>query len=176
MKTYVISLRKRSDRRKQLSLPFDYEFLLQDRLTGVAGIGWSLANLGCMLGHRQAIELAKKQKLEEVLVLEDDARLVAEIPKEMPSPITFLGGDNQGTHIIGSHAVYYHSSTFQTILEQLPTLTQLQASEHPYMLDPYDVWLSKHGVGYVDVFKSFDEENGDIPHGGKHSTKQLTTI
>ena len=148
-------------------MPFDYEFLLQDRVTGVIGVDWSLANIGCMLGHRQAIQLAKDQGLDEVLVLEDDAELVGEMPTTFSHAITFLGGDKHGEQIVGSHAVYYHSSIFDAMLKVLPTLEQLQSLEYPPMLDPYDLWLSQQGVGYVNSFISFDEEHGDIPHGGK---------
>ena len=177
MKTYVISLKERSDRREKFSMPFDYEFLLQDRVTNVVGIDWSLANLGCMLGHRQAVKLAKDEGLTGVLVLEDDAELVGNMPKELSyTAITFLGGNFYGTHVIGSHAVYYPASSFDYLLNTLPTLDQLQASEHPPMLEPYDTWLSKHGVDYRNIFKSFDEEQGDIPHGGKHSNNKLLTV
>jgi hypothetical protein len=175
MKTYVISLKERSDRREKFSLPCDYEFLLQDRVTGVHGVRWCLANLGCMLGHRQAIQLAKEQGLDEVLVLEDDAKLENGIPNKMPHAVTFLGGDKHHGYIVGSHAVYYHSSSFDPLLEALPTLEQLQDSKHPPMLDPYDLWLSRQGVGYANSFISFDEENGDIPHGGKIKQELLTT-
>ena len=167
MKTYVISLKERSDRRDRFSLPFDYKFLLQDRVTGVMGIDWCLANLGCMLGHKQAIQLAKDQKLDEVLVLEDDAELIGKMPEEMPNAITFLGGDLHGSNIVGSHAVYYHSSIFDRLLKLIPSLEQLQESQHPCMMNPYDLWLSSFEVGYINIFKSFDEENGNIPHGGK---------
>jgi hypothetical protein len=177
MKTYVISLKERADRREKFSMPFEYEFLIQERLTKVLGISWSLANLGCMLGHRQAIQLAKDQGLDAVLVLEDDAELVGEIPSGMPEPVTFLGGDTHGTHIIGSHAVCYQRSSFDPLLNALPTLEQLQAAKHPPMFEPYDAWLSR-GAGYVDVFKSFDEDGGDIPHGGKYqnSTNSASVI
>jgi len=176
MKTYVISLHERSDRREKFSLPFDFEFLLQDRVTGVVGIDWSLANLGCMLGHRQAIQLAKDQGLDEVLVLEDDAELVGEMPTELHSDFpTFLGGDIHGENVVGSHAVYYPSSVFNHLLKLLPSLEQLQSIEHPCMLDPYDLWLSNFKVGYNNIFKSFDEDGGDIPHGGKIKQELLTT-
>lgn len=180
MKTYVISLHERSDRREKFFLPFDFEFLLQDRVTGVVGIDWSLANLGCMLGHRQAIQLAKDHELDEVLVLEDDAELVGEMPTGLHSDFpTFLGGDIQGKNVVGSHAVYYPSSVFDELLKLLPSKEQLQNSEHPCMLDPYDLWLSNFKVGYINIFKSFDDDNGNIPHGGKVTTtkkQQLATI
>lgn len=175
MKTYVISLKERSDRREKFSMPFTYEFLLQDRVTGVIGIDWSLSNIGCMLGHRQAIQLAKDQGLDQVLVLEDDAELINKIPDKMSNAITFLGGNKHDGYIVGSHAVYYHSSAFDYLLKVLPTLEQLQELKHPPMIDPYDVWLSRHEVGYSESFISFDEENGDIPHGGKNKQELLTT-
>jgi len=177
MKAYVISLKERKDRRAKLYLPFDFELLLQERLTGVIGIDWSLGNLGCMLGHRQAIQLAKDNGLNEVLVLEDDAEMTGELPETMPYPITFLGGDFTAdtlqsgdiyTNILGTHAVYYKNTVFDALLEQLPSLKELQTSNIPFMLEPYDIWLSKNGVGYVNAFKSFDETNSDISHGKKN--------
>ena len=184
MKTYVISLKERQDRRDRFHLPFEYEFLIQERLTGVVGIDWSLGNLGCMLGHRQAVELAKQQGLNEVLVLEDDADIKSELPKKFPFPLTFLGGDftegsqelnnERFTNIVGSHAVYYHNSTFDYLLQTLPSLVQLRELKDPFMLEPYDIWLSKNGVGYLNIFESNDEENSDIPHGKKIKTKLLT--
>ena len=184
MKTYVISLKERQDRRDRFHLPFEYEFLIQERLTGVVGIDWSLGNLGCMLGHRQAVELAKQQGLNEVLVLEDDADIKSELPKKFPFPLTFLGGDftegsqelhnERFTNIVGSHAVYYHKSTFDYLLQTLPSLAQLRELKDPFMLEPYDIWLSKNGVGYLNIFESNDEENSDIPHGKKIKTKLLT--
>lgn len=103
-------------------------------------------HIGCTLSHRRIIERAQKQGLQNVLVFEDDAlfledtlqhlgRSIEEL-KTRPWKIFHLGGHKWGHRfrkaegcrflespcepLTCSHAVAYHHSVYQRILDDLP--------------------------------------------------------
>lgn len=71
MKTLIINLKSREDRRQEIlqevaKIPFlDYEI--------VDAIEHKNTKIGCTLSHKLCIEIAKQRKLPYVLILEDDA-------------------------------------------------------------------------------------------------------
>lgn len=103
-------------------------------------------HIGCALSHRRIVERAKQQGLQNVLIFEDDAvfldetlpalgRSVEEL-KRLPWQVFHLGGhkwqhrfpkapgcrflENPCTELTCSHAVAYHHSVYQKILDDLP--------------------------------------------------------
>ncbi|WP_194835677.1 hypothetical protein [Nocardia sp. XZ_19_369] len=128
--------------------------------------------LGCALSHRRAIEMARVQSLESILVFEDDAvflngtiwvlrHSVRELMR-VPWKLFYLGGfysdqenplgiDNPAPNaaflrhapgLVTTHAIAYHRSVFDQILDELPADPE---SMRCFLAD-YD--------GHVDVYYS----------------------
>ncbi len=181
VKTYIISLRDRKDKRDKLALDFPHTFLLQERAAPKWGIGWVRGDTGCALGHRQAVELAFIRDLPAVLVLEDDA--VPVDPDYVPTledathPVTFLGGEplpesvydvEAGTvvGVVGTHAVLYRADAYRDILEGVPGFFERVRHRSQLPVDvPYDHWLSRRGVGFKNRFVQNFSLGSDIREG-----------
>jgi len=115
-------------------------------------------HIGCGLSHRQIVEKAKRQGLNNVLVLEDDAIFLDDINlhlqrsinelKQQDWKVFYLGGQKGGQvfpkvsgcqyleiskGLIGTQAIAYHHSFFDDMLENLPP-----------DIDSIKVWLQNH--------------------------------
>lgn len=160
MFTLVVSLKDRQDRRDAFSLPWEYEFVLQDRIINPRLTkGFGTSNLGAAAAHRSAIQIAKDRGVDEVLVLEDDAVYIPYMPKGSIGEVTFLGGiktpftsavkcgegEYSVTNISAAHAVIYRKSIFDKILREIPSNEQVQRIT-TNLSQPYEWWLSQHPV------------------------------
>ncbi len=117
-------------------------------------------HIGCALSHRKAIANAHHNKLENILVFEDDAIFLSGADTllkmalrdfNQPWQLLYLGGvyqrelfdfDNDtprveampdGQYLTCTHAVAYHHSVFETLLNELPDNEADMVS-----------WLKKH--------------------------------
>ncbi|MFJ3214883.1 glycosyltransferase [Kitasatospora sp. NPDC086801] len=115
-------------------------------------------HIGCALSHRRAIQQARTDGLESLLVLEDDAlflpgstwvlrRALAELDGRAWS-LLYLGGADWGrtfpraegchhleavTGITTTHAIAYHHSVFADLLDELPDT-----------VEGMGVWIRRH--------------------------------
>lgn len=157
--TFVISLRGRGDRRKAFSLPWECEFILQDRIINDnIEDGFSRSNLGAACAHRSAVAKAKELGLPEVLVLEDDAVYISGSPVKSLGKITFLGGiatpyteavksgeSLKVKNISAAHAIIYREDSYDRVLQNIPT--NEQANKLPnHVSMPYEWWLTEEFV------------------------------
>lgn len=161
----IINLKKRTDRWEKLT---DHLKLYKDRLTFVDSFHRLEAVMeptspakGCMLSHRNAIQLAKGQFWDSVLVVEDDVRFRNDVPEIWNSVMEELK-DNATWNIIfgasvrvrpkdlnkysphllglrspngiltGTHCVLYHSRCYDAVIDMIDKEIQ---SDYPYHLD-----------------------------------------
>ena len=106
IKSYVINLKRRTDRLKEINLPFQYEvFEATDGKEKFSDFGKMQGHIGCLDSHRRLINLAKKDKIETLMVMEDDIevcedfndkliKVMTELPEDWD--LLYLGGWNVG--------------------------------------------------------------------------------
>ncbi len=115
-------------------------------------------HIGCVLSHRQIVEKAKLQGLNNVLVLEDDAIFLDDINLHLQRSIKELIQQNWKVFYLGGHkwgqvfpkvsgcqyleipkgltctqAISYHHSFFNVMLENIPS-----------EVDSVEIWLQTH--------------------------------
>jgi len=144
------------DVRKDLELQ-KHEKLLQENFS-------LLAMCGCMLSHRMIIEDAKSKKFKNILVFEDDIRILEnnilglkkslnELDKQ-EWDIFYLGatylfpfakkGENLVTVLNGAyatHAISYNNTVYDKILELLPSNPVDFLSCNEFDINAIDKWL-----------------------------------
>ncbi len=130
-------------------------------------------HIGCALSHRQIVEKAKRQGLNHVLVLEDDALFLDDIVlhlqrslKELKSQdwkVFYLGGTKWGQTyqkmsgcqylepkmLTSTHALAYHHSFFDEMLENIP-----------HDIDSMKIWLQTHRAIDQWLAKSIQPQGG----------------
>lgn len=106
-KKFVINLKRREDRLRELKLPFDYEIF--EATDGKIHFPNEVANLvghlGCWDSHRRLLEKIKEENIEYTLIFEDDAVVCDDFIKKMEIVVSelpedwdllYLGGWNTG--------------------------------------------------------------------------------
>lgn len=123
-----------------------------------------LAMCGCMLSHRKIIEQAKRADLNNVLVFEDDIKILEDSIgdihmslgqlAELDWDIFYLGATYLftlkavGSHLISTpegayatHAIAYNSSIYDQILDQLPSNPVEFLQSNQFEINAVDKWL-----------------------------------
>lgn len=141
-KKYVINLKRREDRLKELVLPFEYEvFEATDGKVAFPDAPIKLVgHYGCWDSHRRLLEKIKEEKIEYTLVLEDDVVVVDDfienlqlILNELPEDwdLLYLGGWNKGEikkyserlniaeHILTTHCFLVRQKFVDTMLDTI---------------------------------------------------------
>lgn len=134
-----------------------HETLLKDNFS-------LLAMCGCMLSHRKIIESAKRSDLDNVLIFEDDVKIlesnIGDVGRslseltELDWDIFYLGATYLftlkavGLHLINvpngayaTHAIAYNSSVFDQILELLPSKPLEFLQSNQFDVNAIDKWL-----------------------------------
>lgn len=124
----------------------------------------TLAMCGCTLSHRRIIEQAKQAGLKNVLVFEDDIKILKdnigniqnslEDLAELEWDVFYLGAtylyeiESVGEHLInvsngtyGAHAIAYNHSIFDHMLDLLPNDPQTLLQSDRFEVNVVDVWL-----------------------------------
>ena len=155
-------LKKKIERFSAIDVRHDPELRMHEKL--LKDNFSLLAMCGCMLSHRKIIEYAKRTDLNNVLVFEDDVKIlennVGNIHKSLTElakldwDIFYLGAtylftlEAVGSYLINTpkgayatHAIAYNSSIFDRILEWLPNepLEFLQSDR--FEVNAVDKWL-----------------------------------
>ena len=139
IKKYVINLKRRGDRLKKLNLPFKYEvFEATDGKEKFSEFGKMQGHIGCLDSHRRLINLAKKDNIETLMVMEDDIEVDKEfniklekIMNQLPEDwdLLYLGGWNVGENkkyselldvaekVLTTHAFIVKNKFFDTIID-----------------------------------------------------------
>ena len=135
----------------------EHEKLLQDNFS-------LLAMCGCMLSHRKIIEAAKTAGLKNVLVFEDDIRIVQENISSLKNSIKdlddhewdifYLGAtylwpiEKTGPYLVkvvegayATHAIAYNHTVFDKILDILPCTPQDFLESDHFEVNALDKWL-----------------------------------
>jgi len=134
-----------------------------------------LGMCGCMLSHRGIIESAWKEKLKNVLVFEDDVRIIAEnighIDKSLFEldrlewEVFYLGATylfplhevspylvNVANGAYATHAIAYGEKVFELILDTLPATPMAYMESKAFSVNAIDKWLQSdlfnHGRFY----------------------------
>lgn len=134
-----------------------------------------LANCGCTLSHRKIIESAMECGLENVLVFEDDIKIlennIADVHRslmdlaELDWTIFYLGAtylwalQPLGSHLVNvsngafaTHAIAYNRSIFSRILEILPSEPLEYVRADHFEVNAVDKWLQS---GFFDHRKFY---------------------
>lgn len=140
IKSYVINLKRRNDRLEKINLPFNYEiFEATDGKIDFADYPIKQQGfMGCWDSHRRLFTHVKNNKLDMVLVLEDDievcddfnnklSKVMSELPEDWD--LLYLGGWNVGDvekyseslnwakKVYTTHAFIVRDKFYDTILE-----------------------------------------------------------
>lgn len=142
MKSYVINLKRRNDRLKEINLPFDYEvFEATDGKIDFADYPVKQQGfMGCWDSHRRLFTQVKNDNLDMVLVLEDDIEVcenfndkLKTVMEELPEDwdLLYLGGWNVGEiekyseslnwakKVFTTHAFIVRSKFYDILLDQI---------------------------------------------------------
>lgn len=139
IKSYVINLKRRTDRLKEINLPFQYEvFEGTDGKEKFSDHGKMSGHIGCWDSHRRLFTQAKDLDLDMVLVLEDDIEVcddfnnkLTKAMEELPEDwdLLYLGGWNVGDiekyseslnwakKVYTTHAFIVRNKFYDTILD-----------------------------------------------------------
>ena len=132
---YIINLKERKNRLENCKIVFKEWF---DKITIFEAVKHNVGAVGCMQSHIQVIKLAKKRKLEYVLILEDDCvlqdfdyEMILRCLKDVKNNfhLLYLGGTLHeplekyertdlfvAKNILTTHAYFIHSLIFERIL------------------------------------------------------------
>lgn len=142
IKSYVINLKRRQDRLEELNLPFKYEiFEATDGKKHFTNESLIMqGHYGCLDSHKRLLMKVKDEKLEKVLILEDDVEVcdefnikLNEIMGELPEDwdLLYLGGWNLGEieryskslnlakKVYTTHAYIVRDKFYDTILNKI---------------------------------------------------------
>lgn len=123
-----------------------------------------LAMCGCMLSHRRIVELAKAEQLNNVLVFEDDVRILEENVDSLDEALTqlekldwdvfYLGAtylfklEPAGNVLVrvtngayATHAIAYNHTIYDHILNVLPAEPEEYLASHAFEINAFDKWL-----------------------------------
>jgi GR25 family glycosyltransferase involved in LPS biosynthesis len=123
-----------------------------------------LGMCGCMLSHRRIIELAKAQRLRNVLVFEDDVRILEENVDSLDEALAqleklewdvfYLGatylfklelaGDvlvRVANGAYATHAIAYNHTIYDQILNVLPAEPEDYLASNAFQVNALDKWL-----------------------------------
>ena len=142
IKSYVINLKRRTDRLDEINLPFNYEiFEATERKIEFADYSVKQQGfMGCWDSHRRLFTQVKNDNLDMVLVLEDDievcedfnnklVKVMSELPEDWD--LLYLGGWNVGDvekyseslnwakKVYTTHAFIVRNKFYDTILESI---------------------------------------------------------
>jgi GR25 family glycosyltransferase involved in LPS biosynthesis len=158
---YCINLEKRQDRWQHAQKEFEKVGIL-DRVERVSGIesGEFNGNVGCNKSHIKCVELARKRKIDNVLVLEDDVIFINDTLKildkavkqlDFPWHMLYLGANTHQSLVkikpnlsllkvgFALHAAVYNKKIYDPILDNFKCKDFLDPKN---ILDFYDVWLA----------------------------------
>jgi hypothetical protein len=155
---YCINLDRQRERWRTVSARFE-KLGIVDRIRRFPAIDTPTnLHIGCALSHRAVIQEAKRQGLANVLVFEDDVRFTPTASEDLarsvrelrsrPWRTLYLGGHRWGRTfdlapgcaaleephgLTSSHAIAYHSTIYDRILEDVPSTPSAMA-----------LWLRTH--------------------------------
>lgn len=162
-KIYCINLNKRIDRWVKVKKEFEKIGIL-DKVERFNGIEKNDGRIGCIKSHLEIIKKAKKEGLNNVLVLEDDvtfvdekilenlSKAISQLPKDFN--LLYLGAnihyplDSISDNLVvikrgySTHAICYNKNIFDVIIEKYETLNEIKTME-----DILDVYLANQIQG-----------------------------
>jgi len=123
-----------------------------------------LAMCGCMLSHRRIIESARQSRLKNVLVFEDDVKILENNIADMDRSLSDLGSlawdvfylgatylwelNPVGSHLVNvpngayaTHAIAYNHTVFDRVLEILPSDPLEYIKSSRFEVNAVDKWL-----------------------------------
>lgn len=212
---FCINLRSRADRWEECRLEFKKQKIKKViRIDGVPGIPPGLkkygnmgvssnrgvktseefnrnrlkGRIGCLMSHLKVIKKAKKEKLNRILILEDDVQfvpnvqlrfdeIVPRIPEEWQ--LLYLGGNEKGkqqrvndsvvkvSNMLMAHAIGIDSSVYDELIEMLSACSvpvdvyyaELQKKHLCFAVDPYLAWQRTSWSDGDQRFRIYDLEN-----------------
>lgn len=146
----------------------NHEKLLHDNFS-------MLAMCGCMLSHRKIIESAKEEGLKNILVLEDDVKILEENIRHVRKTLADLGEQDWDVFYLGAtylwplqavspylvnvpngayatHAIAYNCSVFDQILEMLPREPLEYIQSDRFEINALDKWLQSDLLDHRKFF------------------------
>ena len=141
IKKYVINLKRRDDRLKNLNLPFQYEvFEATDGKEKFAEFGKIQGHIGCLDSHKRLFTFAKENNIDTIMVMEDDIEvdedfnekleiIMGQLPEDWD--LLYLGGWNVGEkktysdlldiaeRVLTTHAFIVKNKFFDIIIQGL---------------------------------------------------------
>jgi GR25 family glycosyltransferase involved in LPS biosynthesis len=156
------ALRKKIKRFSAIDIRKDAMFWEHEKLQ--AGNFSLLANCGCILSHRRIIEMARQSGLRNVLVFEDDVKIlesnIGNIGRSLSAlekldwDIFYLGatylfslqpvGDflvNVSKGAYATHAIAYNRSIFDKVLDLIPSDPSELLESDRFKVNAVDKWL-----------------------------------
>lgn len=157
---YCINLDKRTDRWRDIQAEFK-KCSIEKRVKRFSAIEHIDGRIGCIKSHLEIIKQAKKKKLDNVLIFEDDAIIVNDninsvlfqATSQLPSDWDlFYLGANLHTQLIrysnslatlkhayATHAIAYSKNVYDMFIEKFEKLLSIAAQD-----DILDVWLANN--------------------------------
>jgi GR25 family glycosyltransferase involved in LPS biosynthesis len=134
-----------------------------------------LAMCGCMLSHRKIIEMAKREHLRNVLVLEDDIEILSANIRQIRRTLFDLSKHDWDVFYLGAtylwrlhaispylvnvangayatHAIAYNHSIFDRILELLPSDPKGYFLVDRFEVNALDKWLQSDSLDHRKFF------------------------
>jgi len=136
-----------------------------------------LGNCGCILSHRQILEMAQSEGLESILILEDDVEFLEENLSQVDATLReladlnwhvfYLGASyikpflslsnhlinvNQGAN--ATHAISYHRSVFKGILDLIPAKPEELIKRNIDSVNAIDIWLRSDSLDHSKFYGS----------------------
>lgn len=212
---FCINLKSRTDRWEECTLEFAQQKIEKViRVDGVQGIPPELkkyggmgvyssrqvteteefsrkrleGRIGCLMSHLKVIKKAKSEKLNRILILEDDVQFVSNVQSRFDSIIPripekwqllYLGGNEKGvqqrvnesivrvSNMLMAHAIGIDASVYDELIERLskcrvPVDTyyaELQKEHACFAVDPYLAWQRASWSDGDQRFRIYDFEN-----------------
>lgn len=155
---YCINLNKRSDRWKSMQDEFSKHEILNN-VVRFSAVEKKDGRIGCLKSHIEILKLAKKNKYKNVLVFEDDIKILvdnfSDITKtafeQLPEKwdLFYLGANlhrqlpNYSDNLVKilqgftTHAICYNESVYDEIINKFNNVNEIKSIN-----DIIDVWLS----------------------------------
>lgn len=134
-----------------------------------------LAMCGCMLSHRSIVESALEEGLSNVLVLEDDVKILADNIVSVHRSLSDLSRLDWGVFYLGAtylwalqsvgsylvnvsggayatHAIAYNHSVFERILEVLPRDPEEYLTSDCFEVNAVDKWLQSDFFDHSEFY------------------------
>ena len=192
--TFIINLPHRIDRKEHMLS--EIKKIKCDSYEFIDAISHENPGIGCNLSHLKCIEMAKDQKLEYVLILEDDVSFTENINDILYKSLTdvqkfdwnllYLGGNlkDKATYVTDyllrvksvntTHAYIIHQSFYDIVLNLTPEI--IIDRHYRRLADIYPMYMCAPMVAFqIPSFSDLQQKHTDTYNELYNNFKRLTT-